>query len=212
MLCQSRKMTDTMIITGARIGIFVRSIEASDLALLAGFGDAPQIAIAVTEQGIEEGCADVTYSKEEVRGKAKAKVIGVCIFGVCVQQGGRGLDKGGWYPSLQLGKLFGRSRAGPNYRRVAWFLQIRIASLTSTMASMEQMLSMMGNMDFFGDLTKGAKKLMAAEKKGRIPDDLDFGVVAVCASCKQNIFPPKKPMRCASCKAVIYCSREVCAI
>ncbi|SJL13376.1 uncharacterized protein ARMOST_16818 [Armillaria ostoyae] len=76
------------------------------------------------------------------------------------------------------------------------------------MASMEQMLSMMENMDFFGDLTKGAKKLMAAEKKGRIPDDLDFGVVAVCASCKQNILPPKKPMRCASCKAVIYCSKE----
>ncbi|KAK0481346.1 hypothetical protein IW261DRAFT_1470377 [Armillaria novae-zelandiae] len=76
------------------------------------------------------------------------------------------------------------------------------------MASMEQMLSMMGNMDFFGDLTKGAKKLMAAEKKGRISDDLDFGVMPVCASCKQNIFPPKKPMRCAACKAVIYCSKE----
>ncbi|KAK0466135.1 uncharacterized protein EV420DRAFT_1510022, partial [Desarmillaria tabescens] len=73
------------------------------------------------------------------------------------------------------------------------------------MASMGQMLSMMGNMDFFGDLTKGAKKLMAAEKKGHIPDDLDFGVMPVCASCKQNIIPPKKPLRCTACKA---CSKQ----
>ncbi|KAK0217696.1 hypothetical protein EDD85DRAFT_366289 [Armillaria nabsnona] len=76
MLCQSRKMKDTMIITGARIGIFVRSIEAPDAAPPPGLGDAPQITIAVTEEGIEEGCADVGYSKEEVRGKAKAKLSG----------------------------------------------------------------------------------------------------------------------------------------
>lgn len=61
---------------------------------------------------------------------------------------------------------------------------------------------------YFGGLTKAAKELAAIEKRGgRIPDKFDFGVQAACASCKQNIL--QKPMRCAACKAVVYCSKKV---
>ncbi|KAK0209128.1 hypothetical protein DFS33DRAFT_1415392 [Desarmillaria ectypa] len=40
---------------------------------------------------------------------------------------------------------------------------------------------------------------MAAEKKGHIPDDLDFGVMPVCESCKQDIVSPKKPQLVTDC-------------
>ncbi|KAF9040270.1 hypothetical protein BDZ89DRAFT_944960 [Hymenopellis radicata] len=63
-------------------------------------------------------------------------------------------------------------------------------------------------MDYFGSLTRGAKSLIEAEKSGRSTEHLDFGVAAVCASCKQTILPPKKLLRCTACKAIIYCSKE----
>ncbi|SJL13483.1 related to NADP+-dependent malic enzyme [Armillaria ostoyae] len=79
MLCQSRKMTDTMIIAGARrLASLSPALKDPDDALLPDFGDAPQVnfevAVAVAEQGIEEGSAGVDWSKEEVRVKAKAKL------------------------------------------------------------------------------------------------------------------------------------------
>ncbi|KAG7451974.1 uncharacterized protein BT62DRAFT_926176 [Guyanagaster necrorhizus] len=79
MLCQSRKMTDTMIIAGARrLASLSPALKDPDNALLPDFGDAPQVnfevAVAVAEQGIEEGVAGVPWSKEEVRAKAKAKL------------------------------------------------------------------------------------------------------------------------------------------
>ncbi|KAK0466134.1 uncharacterized protein EV420DRAFT_1709953 [Desarmillaria tabescens] len=84
MLCQSRKMTDTMIIAGARrLASLSPALKDPDDALLPDFGDAPQVnfevAVAVAEQGIEEGSAGVDWSKEEVRDKAKAKLWEPCI-------------------------------------------------------------------------------------------------------------------------------------
>ncbi|KAF8887265.1 hypothetical protein CPB84DRAFT_1684728 [Gymnopilus junonius] len=65
---------------------------------------------------------------------------------------------------------------------------------------------------YFGSLTQAAKDLSAAENRGGpIPAKFDFSVQEVCAACKQNITPPKKILRCAACKAVIYCSKECSA-
>ncbi|KAK0207634.1 hypothetical protein IW262DRAFT_1281832 [Armillaria fumosa] len=79
MLCQARKMTDTMIIAGARrLAELSPALKDPDNALLPDFEDAPQVnfevAVAVAEQGIEEGSAGVDWSKEEVRAKAKAQL------------------------------------------------------------------------------------------------------------------------------------------
>lgn len=68
---------------------------------------------------------------------------------------------------------------------------------------------MQSSEQYFGGLTNAAKALMLAEKRGVIPKEMDFGVKEVCAVCKQHIQPPKKVLRCAACKAVIYCSKEV---
>lgn len=65
------------------------------------------------------------------------------------------------------------------------------------------------NFDYFASIRDGAKELMAAEKAGHVPPDVDFGVQAVCASCKEYIMPPKKALRCTACKSVLYCSKEV---
>ena len=79
MLCQAHKMTDTMIIAGARrLAELSPALKDPDNALLPDFEDAPQVnfevAVAVAEQGIEEGSAGVDWSKEEVRAKAKAQL------------------------------------------------------------------------------------------------------------------------------------------
>lgn len=60
-------------------------------------------------------------------------------------------------------------------------------------------------------LKNAAKGLIAAEKRGQVPDtpQFDFGVTECCAACQQPIRPPKKVLRCGACKAVIYCSKEV---
>lgn len=78
MLCQSRRMTDTMIIAGARrLASLSPALKDPDDALLPDFGDAPEVnfevAVAVAEQAIEEGSAGVEWKKEEVREKAKEK-------------------------------------------------------------------------------------------------------------------------------------------
>lgn len=65
--------------------------------------------------------------------------------------------------------------------------------------------------NYFEGITRGAKRLAAAEKKGGpIPDDLDFSVQEVCVTCNQNIPSSQKPLRCSACKAVLYCSKAVC--
>ncbi|KAJ3993652.1 hypothetical protein F5050DRAFT_1844747, partial [Lentinula boryana] len=79
MISQSRQMTDTMIIAGARrLASLSPALKDPDDALLPDFGDAPsinfEVAVAVAEQAIEEGSAGVDWKKEEVREKAKAKL------------------------------------------------------------------------------------------------------------------------------------------
>ncbi|THH32861.1 hypothetical protein EUX98_g1354 [Antrodiella citrinella] len=62
---------------------------------------------------------------------------------------------------------------------------------------------------YFGALTSAAQELTLAEKSGLpIPARFDFGTKEVCAYCQQNIEPPKKPLRCSACKAILYCSKE----
>lgn len=89
MLCQSRRMTDTMIIAGARrLASLSPALKDPDNALLPEFGEAPEVnfevAVAVAEQAIEEGSAGVPWSKEQVRGKAREKqwqpIYGEYIF------------------------------------------------------------------------------------------------------------------------------------
>lgn len=68
----------------------------------------------------------------------------------------------------------------------------------------------MNSESYFGSLTTAAKELTALEKRGGpIPAKFDFAVEEVCARCMQDIKFPKKIFRCATCKAVIYCSAEV---
>ncbi|KAL0571642.1 NAD-dependent malic enzyme, mitochondrial [Marasmius crinis-equi] len=79
MLSQSRKMTDTMIIAGARrLAALSPALEDPDASLLPDFGDAPEVnfevAVAVAEQAIEEGVAGVKWKKEEVRERAREKI------------------------------------------------------------------------------------------------------------------------------------------
>lgn len=63
---------------------------------------------------------------------------------------------------------------------------------------------------YFGSLTEAARELTAAEQHGGpIPARFDFSVQEACASCMQNIKPPKKLLRCSACRAVLYCSSEV---
>lgn len=78
MLSQSRKMTDTMIIAGARrLAALSPALKDPDDALLPDFGDAPavnfEVAVAVAEQAVEEGTAGVDWKKEEVRERAREK-------------------------------------------------------------------------------------------------------------------------------------------
>ncbi|KII94215.1 hypothetical protein PLICRDRAFT_36462 [Plicaturopsis crispa FD-325 SS-3] len=79
MLCQSRQMTDTMIIAGARrLASLSPALADPDDALLPDFADAPavnfEVAVAVAEQAVEEGTAGVDWGKDEVRAKAEAKI------------------------------------------------------------------------------------------------------------------------------------------
>ena len=77
-LAKSRKVTDEMIIAAARrLAALSPALKDPDDALLPDFQDAPQVnfevAIAVAEQAIKEGCAGVDWKVEEVREKANEK-------------------------------------------------------------------------------------------------------------------------------------------
>ncbi|KAF4573561.1 NAD-dependent malic enzyme, mitochondrial [Pleurotus pulmonarius] len=78
-LCQSRRMTDTMIIAGAqRLASLSPALKDPDDSLLPDFDDAPkvnfEIGVAVAEQAIEEGSAGVDWKKSEVRQKAAERL------------------------------------------------------------------------------------------------------------------------------------------
>jgi malate dehydrogenase (oxaloacetate-decarboxylating) len=79
MITESRKVTDSMIITAARrLASLAPALNDPDDALLPDFSDSPsvnvEIAVAVAEQAIEEGFAGVTWTKEEVRAKVKEQL------------------------------------------------------------------------------------------------------------------------------------------
>ncbi|TDL25719.1 hypothetical protein BD410DRAFT_813441 [Rickenella mellea] len=76
MLSQSRILTDTMIIAGARrLAALAPALKDPDEALLPDFGDSPavnlEVAVAVAEQAFDEGNAGVPWGKEEVRKRAE---------------------------------------------------------------------------------------------------------------------------------------------
>ncbi|KAK1226856.1 hypothetical protein PQX77_010160 [Marasmius sp. AFHP31] len=74
---------------------------------------------------------------------------------------------------------------------------------------MEKLLASMDSSSYFGMLTNAAQDLVKAEQRGGpIPAKFDFGVKEACAGCKENIEPPKKVLRCAACRSVLYCSAE----
>ncbi|KAJ7459054.1 hypothetical protein B0H11DRAFT_177364 [Mycena galericulata] len=75
-ISKSRRMTDTMIIAGARrLASLSPALKDPDDALLPDFADAPEVnfevAVAVAEQAVEEGSAEVTWKKEEARAKVR---------------------------------------------------------------------------------------------------------------------------------------------
>ncbi|RPD82693.1 hypothetical protein L226DRAFT_528825 [Lentinus tigrinus ALCF2SS1-7] len=77
MLSKARTLTDTMIIAGTeRLASLAPALKDPDDALLPDFEEAPrvnyEVAVAVVEQAIEEGSADVDWKKEDVREKVKA--------------------------------------------------------------------------------------------------------------------------------------------
>ncbi|KAF9071981.1 hypothetical protein BDP27DRAFT_1218312 [Rhodocollybia butyracea] len=79
MISKSRKMSDKMIIEGAKaLASLSPALKDPDDALLPDFGDAPsvnfEVAVAVAEQAIEEGSAGVDWKKEEVRAKAQEMI------------------------------------------------------------------------------------------------------------------------------------------
>ncbi|KAJ7150391.1 hypothetical protein C8R46DRAFT_503389 [Mycena filopes] len=76
---KSRRMTDTMIIAGARrLASLSPALKDPDDALLPDFADAPdvnfEVAVAVAEQAVEEASAEVDWKKEEVREKVRQQL------------------------------------------------------------------------------------------------------------------------------------------
>ena len=72
MITQARSLSDTMVIAGARrLASLSPALHDPDSALLPDFSDArevnTEVAVAVAEQAIEEGLADVEWKKNEVR-------------------------------------------------------------------------------------------------------------------------------------------------
>ncbi|KAL6307804.1 hypothetical protein BKA93DRAFT_726891 [Sparassis latifolia] len=77
LITQARSLTDTMIIAGAqRLALLSPALKDPDNALLPDFTDAREVnfevAVAVVEQAIDEGSANVTWKKEDVREKIHA--------------------------------------------------------------------------------------------------------------------------------------------
>ncbi|KAF8079277.1 hypothetical protein FPV67DRAFT_108346 [Lyophyllum atratum] len=84
-IAKSRYLTDRMIIAGAqRLAALSPALSDPYNALLPDFGDAPdvnfEIAVAVTQQAIEDGSGDIKWRKEEVRERAK-KAIWKPVYG-----------------------------------------------------------------------------------------------------------------------------------
>ncbi|GLB41880.1 putative malic enzyme, NAD binding domain [Lyophyllum shimeji] len=78
-LCRSRRLTDRMIVAGAcRLAELSPALTDPDGALLPDFRDAPnvnfEIAVAVIEEAIEEGVAEVDWKKERVKEEAKRRI------------------------------------------------------------------------------------------------------------------------------------------
>lgn len=78
MLSKSRTLTDSMIIAGARrLAELSPALEDPDNGLLPDFGDSPEVnlevAVAVCEQAIIEGSADVEWGKEQAREKVSER-------------------------------------------------------------------------------------------------------------------------------------------
>lgn len=72
MITQARSLSDTMVIAGAqRLASLSPALTDPDSALLPDFSNArevnTEVAVAVAEQAIEEGLADVEWKKNEVR-------------------------------------------------------------------------------------------------------------------------------------------------
>ncbi|KAI0789438.1 hypothetical protein C8Q75DRAFT_733682 [Abortiporus biennis] len=85
MLSKSRALTDTMIIAGARrLASLSPALSDPDQALLPDFEDAPrvnyEVAVAVVEQALDEGSADIDWKKEDVREKV-AKAQWKAVYG-----------------------------------------------------------------------------------------------------------------------------------
>ncbi|KAI0066590.1 hypothetical protein BV25DRAFT_1796407 [Artomyces pyxidatus] len=75
-LARSRGLTDGMILAGTRrLASLSPALKDPDAALLPDFEDAPdvnfEVAVAVAEQAIAEGCADVDWDDQQVREKAR---------------------------------------------------------------------------------------------------------------------------------------------
>ena len=76
MLSKARTLTDTMVIAGAqRLAALAPALADPDAALLPAFGAAPavnlEVAVAVVEQALTEGSANVNWAREEVRERVR---------------------------------------------------------------------------------------------------------------------------------------------
>lgn len=76
MVSKSRKMTDKMLVAGAkRLASLSPALKDPDDALLPDFQSAPdvnfEVAVAVAEQAIDEGVAGVEWGKDKVREKVE---------------------------------------------------------------------------------------------------------------------------------------------
>jgi len=76
---QSRTLSDTMLIAGTRaLAALAPALKDPDDALLPDFADAREanyeVAVAVAEQAIEEGTANVSWGKEEARQKVRERM------------------------------------------------------------------------------------------------------------------------------------------
>jgi malate dehydrogenase (oxaloacetate-decarboxylating) len=75
-LAKARSLSDSMILAGAqRLASLSPALKDPDDALLPDFADAPgvnfEIAVAVAEQAIAEGVANVDWDDQQVRERAK---------------------------------------------------------------------------------------------------------------------------------------------
>lgn len=80
MLAQPRKLTDSMIVSGAqRLASLSPALQDPDQGLLPDFGDAPQvnfeIGVAVAEKAVEEGIATASWVEDVKAGKTTVREL-----------------------------------------------------------------------------------------------------------------------------------------